>query len=318
MDFKQKRTFVAGSGGMVGGAIVRRLQSGDWTNLITTSSSKLDLRDQKQVELFFSRNKPEVVVLAAAKVGGILANNVFRADFIYDNLMIEANVINASYKHQVEKLIFLGSSCIYPRDCPQPILEEYLLTGPLEQTNEPYAVAKIAGLKLCESYYNQHGCNFYSLMPTNLYGPGDNFDLQSSHVVPALIRKFHEAKKQNDNVVSVWGTGRPQREFLYVDDAADAVSVFLETVEASEIYSAGVSHINVGSGIDLSISELAETIKDVVGFPGQIVFDADKPDGTPRKLLSVKRAGDLGWKFSTDLRDGLELAYKWFLNSSYF
>ena len=258
------------------------------------------------------------MVVAAAKVGGILANNIYRAEFIYNNLMIEANIIHAAFKAGVEKLIFLGSSCIYPKLAPQPIKEEYLLTDTLEFTNEPYAIAKIAGIKLCESYYRQYGSNFYSVMPTNLYGKYDNFDLKTSHVLPALIRKFHEAKLNEapgKNKVEIWGSGKPKREFLYVDDLADAIYFLMENVNSKDIYENNITHLNIGTGEDLTISELADKIKNVVGFEGEIVYDSSKPDGTPRKLLDVSRIRSLGWKHKFSLEEGLKKTYEWFLNN---
>lgn len=300
------RIYVAGHNGMVGSAIVRRLQAGGYTNLITASRKELDLTDQGAVHAFMAREKPEYVFLAAAKVGGIHANNTYRADFIYDNLMIEANIIHAAYEAGVGGLLFLGSSCIYPRDCPQPMKEEYLLTGPLEQTNEPYAVAKIAGIKLCESFNRQYGTRFGSVMPTNLYGPNDNYDLETSHVIPALLRKTHEAKQSGAKSVVVWGSGKPMREFLHVDDMADACVHLMETGYAGTL-------INIGTGTDVTIRELAETIRDVVGFQGEIEFDASKPDGTPRKLLDVSKIKELGWQPKYGLRDGLRHAYEAYL-----
>jgi len=253
--------------------------------------------------------------VAAAKVGGILANNIYRAEFLYDNLMIQTNVIHSSYLTGVEKLIFLGSSCIYPRLAPQPLKEEYLLSGYLEYTNEPYAIAKITGIKMCENYYKQYGCNFYSAMPTNLYGINDNFDLKTSHVLPALIRKFHEAKEKGKNNVTIWGTGKPLREFLYVDDLAEAVLFLAEKIEAKDLYEKELTHLNIGTGKDLSISELATLISDVIGFNGEIEYDTSKPDGTPRKLMDVLRINALGWKYKTELREGIILTYNWFLNN---
>ena len=297
---------------MVGGAITRLLQSRGYANLVLRSSAELDLIDQSAVSRFFTEEKPEVVILAAAKVGGILANDQFRAEFLYNNLMIEANVIHSAFKHNVEKLIFLGSSCIYPKLAPQPIKEEYLLTGLLEQTNEPYAIAKIAGIKLCENYFRQHGANFYSAMPTNLYGPHDNFDLTTSHVIPALIRKFHEAKIAGSDEVIVWGTGTPLREFLFVDDLAEAIVFLTENADAEAIYKQGVSHVNIGCGTDIAIRDIAELIKLIVGFHGEIRFDTEKPDGTPRKLLDVSRLSKMGWTATTTLEDGLRKTYDWF------
>ncbi|HQY72062.1 MAG TPA: GDP-L-fucose synthase [Pseudomonadales bacterium] len=302
------RIFVAGHRGMVGSAIVRRLQRGGYHNLLLRDRAGLDLTDQAAVEGFFATERPDYVFIAAAKVGGIQANNTLRAEFLYQNLMIESNVIHAAWRAGVERLLFLGSSCIYPRDCPQPIREEYLLTGPLEPTNEPYAIAKIAGIKLCESYNRQYGTRYVSAMPTNLYGPNDNYDLASSHVLPALIRKAHEAKARGDSELVVWGSGRPLREFLYVDDMADACVFLMERGISEGLF-------NVGTGSDVSIRELAQTVMDVVGFQGRIVFDAAKPDGTPRKLLDVGRLRELGWCASTGLREGIALAYRDFLNA---
>lgn len=362
---KNTKIYIAGHNGMVGSAIMRKLQSEGYENLVTRSFDELDLTRQEQVEKFFEEEKPKVVIIAAAKVGGILANNTYRAEFIYDNLMIEANIIHAAYKNKVEKLIFLGSSCIYPKFAQQPMKEEHLLTGELEQTNEPYAIAKIAGIKLCENYYKQYDCNYYSVMPTNLYGPNDNFNLETSHVLPALIRKFHEAKKkqksevrsqksenaQNNVIlngpalgggneeshsspplpasaklysnedgpithsVTLWGTGTPKREFLYVEDFADAVVYLMNKIDAKDLYEQGLTHINIGTGEDLSIAELADTIKNIVGFEGEIKYDSTKPDGTPRKLMDVSRLHNLGWKHKTDLKTGIEKTYKWFLEN---
>ncbi|BDQ03215.1 GDP-L-fucose synthase [Ignavibacterium sp.] len=313
--YKNKKIYVAGHNGMVGSAIMRALQKNGYKNLITKSFSELDLRRQSDVEKFFNEQKPDVVIVAAAKVGGILANNTYRAEFIYDNLMIEANLIHASYLNKAEKLIFLGSSCIYPKLAPQPLKEEYLLSGYLEYTNEPYAIAKIAGIKLCENYFRQYGCNFISAMPTNLYGPNDNFDLQTSHVLPALIRKFHEAKIQNAPSVTIWGTGKPLREFLFVDDLAEAILFMMENVEALELYNLGITHLNVGSGKDISIAELASLIAKIVGYNGRIEHDTSKPDGTPRKLMDVSRINSLGWQYKTELEEGINKTYDWFLNN---
>jgi len=312
---KNTKIQVAGSTGMVGSAIKRHLEHSGYTNLICKTSQELNLINQTEVERFFSQENPEVVILSAGKVGGILANDSYRAEFIYNNLMIEANVIHASHKHSVGKLIFLGSSCIYPKFAAQPIKEEELLAGYLEPTNEPYAVAKIAGVKLCESYYRQYGCNFFSVMPTNLYGAGDNFDLQSSHVIPALIRKFHEAKTSDSPQVILWGTGSPLREFLYVDDLAEAVVFLMENIDAKDIYGQGISQINIGAGEDIEIKKLAELIKEIIGFRGEIEYDATKPDGTPRKLLDVLRLHQLGWKHTTTLEEGLRKTYEWFLRT---
>jgi GDP-L-fucose synthase len=303
------KVFVAGHRGLVGSAIVRTLKHHGYDNLLLRSSRELDLRNQAEVESFFAQARPDYVFLAAAKVGGIQANNTYRAEFLYDNLMIEANVIHSAYRHGVRKLLFLGSSCIYPKLCPQPMKEEFLLTGFLEPTNEPYAIAKIAGLKLCENYYRQYGVNFISAMPTNLYGINDNFDLANSHVLPALMRKFHEAKISNAPTVTIWGTGTPLREFLYVDDLADALLFLMQH------YDNNPQFINVGTGREVSIKELALTIKSVVGFDGDLVFDTSKPDGTPRKLMDVSRLNDLGWQAQTDLKSGIEKTYAWFMGS---
>ncbi|SEI00325.1 GDP-L-fucose synthase [Rhizobium tibeticum] len=299
---KTAKIFVAGHRGMVGSAIVRRLVQASYTNVLTRTHAELDLINQRAVQDFLVAEKPDFIFLAAAKVGGIHANNTFRADFLYQNLMIEANIVHAAWVAGVQQMLFLGSSCIYPRDCPQPIREEYLLTGPLEQTNEPYAIAKIAGIKLCENYNRQYGTRFASAMPTNLYGPNDNYDLNNSHVLPALIRKAHEAKLRRDSELLVWGSGQPMREFLYVDDMADACVFLMENGVSEGLF-------NVGTGEDVTIRELAETVMDVVGFDGNIVYDRSKPDGTPRKLLSVDRLNSLGWKAETSLRDGIARAY---------
>jgi GDP-L-fucose synthase len=290
---------------MVGSAIVRKLHEKGYSNLLTATRQELDLLDQRSVFNFLSEQQPEFIFLAAAKVGGIQANNTYRADFIYQNLAIEANIIHGAHLAGIERLCFLGSSCIYPRDCPQPIKEDYLLTGPLEQTNEPYAIAKIAGIKLCESYNRQYGRRYFSAMPTNLYGPNDNYDLANSHVLPALIRKAHAAKTQGDAALPVWGTGTPRREFLYVDDLADACVFLMEYGTAHGIY-------NIGCGTDLTIRELAETVARVIGFKGRIEFDTSKPDGTPRKLLDVSRLASLGWQARVLLEQGIAIAYKEF------
>jgi len=312
-NIKEKKIYLAGHNGMVGSAIHRELAKRGYKNLLLKSLGELDLRKQDDVKTFFEKEKPEIVIIAAAKVGGILANNTYRAEFLYDNLMIEANIIHSSYLTKVEKLIFLGSSCIYPKLAPQPLKEEYLLSDYLEYTNEPYAIAKIAGIKMCENYYKQFGCNFYSVMPTNLYGINDNFDLQTSHVLPALIRKFHEAKKESKNKVTIWGTGKPLREFLYVDDLAEAILFLLEKIESQNLYEKGITHLNIGTGEDISISGLASIISDIVGFNGGIEYDSTKPDGTPRKLMDVSRINELGWKHKTGLKDGIEKTYNWFL-----
>uniref|UniRef100_A0A7V3E8I2 GDP-L-fucose synthase n=1 Tax=Ignavibacterium album TaxID=591197 RepID=A0A7V3E8I2_9BACT len=313
--YLNNKIYIAGHNGMVGSAIMRALQKNGYNNLLTKSFNELDLRRQSEVEKFFQSEKPEIVIVAAAKVGGILANNTYRAEFIYDNLMIEANLIHASYLNNTEKLIFLGSSCIYPKLAPQPLKEEYLLSGYLEYTNEPYAIAKIAGIKLCENYFRQYGCNFISAMPTNLYGPNDNFDLQTSHVLPALIRKFHEAKVNNSPTVTIWGTGKPLREFLYVDDLAEAILFMMEKIDAKDLYNLGITHLNVGSGKDISISELASLIAEIIGYKGKIEHDSTKPDGTPRKLMDVSRINSLGWKYKTELDEGIKKTYQWFLEN---
>ncbi len=297
------KIYIAGHKGMVGSAIHRNLQNKGYTNFVLRSSKELDLRDQKQVADFFAAEKPDYVFLAAAKVGGIQANNVYRAEFLYDNLMIQNNVIHSAYVNQVKKLLFLGSSCIYPKLAPQPLKEEYLLSGYLEDTNEPYAIAKITGIKMCENYRRQYGCDFISVMPTNLYGPNDNYNLNNSHVLPALIRKFHEAKENNEPNVEMWGTGKPLREFLHADDMADACVYLMNT------YS-GTQHVNIGTGVDLSIKDLALMIKDIVGYTGEIKHDLTKPDGTPRKLMDVSYLHSLGWKHKIELRQGIEEVYK--------
>jgi GDP-L-fucose synthase len=312
---KEKKIYVAGHSGMVGSAITRCLVKKGYINIVSRSLQELNLIRQVDTEKFFDEEKPDIVIIAAAKVGGILANNTYRAEFIYDNLMIESNIIHASYKNNVEKLIFLGSSCIYPKLAPQPLKEEYLLTDTLEYTNEPYAIAKIAGIKLCENYYKQYDSNFFSAMPTNLYGLNDNFNLETSHVLPALIRKFHEAKINNEKDVVVWGSGKPKREFLFVDDLADAIVFLLENVNASDLYEQNISQLNIGKGEDLGIGELAQTIKNIVGFEGEIAQDLSKPDGTPRKLLDVSRIHDLGWKHKISLEEGISKTYKWYLEN---
>ncbi|TXC85051.1 GDP-L-fucose synthase [Luteibaculum oceani] len=302
---KAAKIYVAGHRGMVGSAIVRKLKQEGYSNLVYKTSSELDLRNQSAVNTFFESEKPEIVFLAAAKVGGIVANNTYRADFLYDNLLIASNIIKAAHDFKSEKLLFLGSSCIYPKLAPQPLKEEYLLSGYLEPTNEPYAIAKIAGIKLCEEYRNQYNCNFISAMPTNLYGPNDNYDPQNSHVLPALIRKFHEAKLNGSKSVTLWGTGSPKREFLHVDDLAEACLFLMDNYNDSQF-------LNVGVGEDLSILELAELIKDIVGFEGEIVHDTSKPDGTPRKLMDVTRINNLGWKAKISLQEGIKSVYEEF------
>lgn len=304
---RDARVFVAGHRGLVGSSIVRRLEQDGFTNILTATRDQLDLRDQAAVNYWFRANRPEYVFLVAGTVGGIMANSTRPAEFIYDNLMIHATVVEASHQYEVEKLLYLGSSCIYPRLAPQPMSESALLTGELEPTNEPYAIAKIAGIKLCQAYRRQFGCRFISAMPTNLYGPGDNFDLESSHVLPAMIRKFHEAKVDGTDSVTIWGSGTPRREFLHVDDLADACLFLMDTYE-------GDSHVNVGTGIDLSILELAETVRDVVHGTARIERDQSKPDGAPRKLLDVSLLTSLGWSATTELRDGIESTYAWFLD----
>ena len=300
------RIFVAGHRGMVGSAIARNLHTAGYSNVLVRTHQQLDLLDQAAVFAYLKAERPDFIFIAAARVGGIVANNTRRGEFLYENLAIQANLIQGAYLAGVQRLMFLGSSCIYPRDCPQPIKEEYLLTGPLEQTNEPYAIAKIAGVKICESYNRQYGTQYVSLMPTNLYGPRDNYDLANSHVLPALIRKTHEAKLRGDTKLVVWGSGTPMREFLYVDDLADACVFMMEQGVADGLF-------NVGTGVDVTIRELAELVMQVVGFTGQIEFDASKPDGTPRKLLDVSRMRNLGWQATTTLRDGIALAYSDFL-----
>lgn len=303
---KSAKVYIAGHRGLVGSAIMRRLMIGGYTNLIGRSHADLDLLDQRATNTFFETEKPEYVFLAAAKVGGIHANNTYPAEFIYENLTVQNNIFHAARAQGAKWLCFLGSSCIYPRDCPQPIKEEYLLAGPLEPTNEPYAIAKIAGIELCNLYNKDQGTRFVSVMPTNLYGPNDTYDLANSHVLPALIRKAHEAKCRGDSEYVVWGSGNPMREFLYVDDMADACFFLLDNDVNEGIY-------NIGSGTDVTIRELAETVMDVIGFKGKITFDTSKPDGTPRKLLDVSRMANLGWKAKTNLRDGIALAYKDFM-----
>ena len=303
---KTDKIYVAGHTGMVGSAIVNALLNRGFTNLVYRSSKELDLRNQATVEVFFREEKPQYVFLAAAKVGGIVPNNTYRADFLYDNLMIVSNIIHAAYYNRVTKLLFLGSSCIYPKMAPQPIKEEYLLTGTLEPTNEPYSIAKIAGIKLCETYREQYGANFISVMPTNLYGKNDNYHPENSHVLPALLRRFHEAKIQGLPDVVIWGSGNPQREFLFADDLADACFFLMENYNEKEI-------INIGCGADVSIKELAVLIREITGFKGDLIFDTTKPDGTPRKLLDVTKLNNLGWHYKTELKDGIQLAYDDFL-----
>jgi len=314
----KSKVYVAGHRGLVGSAIMRQLQQRGFTQLVTRTHAELELANQQQVQNFFAKEKPDYVIMAAAKVGGIHANNTYPAEFIYDNLMVESNVTDAAYRNNVKRLLFLGSSCIYPKAVEQPMREDALLTGKLEPTNEPYAVAKIAGIKLCESYNRQYGTDYRSVMPTNLYGQGDNFHAENSHVIPALMRRIHEAKENNDKEVIVWGSGKAMREFLYVDDMASASIHVLEMDK--ETYAANtqpmLSHINVGTGVDCTIRELAETIKRVVGFKGDLSFDASKPDGAPRKLMNVDRLKSLGWQAEISLEDGLRLTYDWYLQYS--
>lgn len=305
---KSARIYIAGHRGMVGSAIHRYLISKGFDNFLLRTSTELDLRDQHAVNEFFEVERPEYVFLAAAKVGGIMANNTYRADFIYENLIVQANVIHAAHLTKVSKLLFLGSSCIYPKLAPQPMKEEYLLTGQLEYTNEPYAIAKIAGIKMCDAYRTQYGCNFISVMPTNLYGPNDNYDLQNAHVLPTLIRKFHEAKINNEPAVIVWGTGTPRREFLYADDLAEACCFLMENYDEGGL-------VNIGTGFDVTISELALIIKEVVGYEGTIIYDHTKPDGTPRKLLDVSKITSLGWRYKINLEEGIEKVYGVYRNN---
>lgn len=300
---KNSKIYIAGHRGMVGSAITRKLQSEGFRNLLFRTSSELDLRNQAGVQKFFEQEKPEYVFLAAAKVGGIVANDTYRADFLYENLMIQNNVIHESYKNGVKKLMFLGSSCIYPKMAPQPLKETYLLTGVLEPTNEPYAIAKIAGIKLCDAYRAQYGCNFISVMPTNLYGPNDNYDLKNSHVLPAMIRKFHEAKMNNSPTIELWGTGTPLREFLHADDLADACFFLMQNYNEPGL-------VNIGVGKDLPIKELAELVKSIVKYNGKLVWDHSKPDGTPRKLMDVTKLNSLGWQAKISLKDGIEKVYR--------
>ncbi len=319
---KKAKIFVAGHKGMVGSAICRALIEKGYGNILKRSHAELDLTRQNQVELFFQEHRPDYVFLSAAKVGGILANSSHPAEFIYQNIAIQNNVIHCAHLFGVKKLLFLGSSCIYPRNCQQPMKEEYLLTDTLEPTNEAYAIAKIAGIKMCQSYFNQFGSNFISVMPTNLYGANDNFDLQSSHALPAMIRKFHEAKIKQETsaepddaviTVDIWGTGKPKREFLHVDDMAEACLFVMNQIDAKTLYGLGITHFNVGAGQEISIAELAETIRDIVGFQGTIRFDTAKPDGTPRKLLDVSRMRKLGWQHSIGLKEGIARTYAWYL-----
>jgi GDP-L-fucose synthase len=308
---KEGKVYVAGHRGMVGSALVRKLKAADFNNIITRTSAELNLTNQQAVADFFAAEKPDYVILAAAKVGGILANNTYRGQFIYENMMIQNNVIHQSYLNGVRKLLFLGSSCIYPKMAPQPLKEDYLLTGTLEATNEPYAIAKIAGIKMCEAYRSQYGCNFISAMPTNLYGPNDNYDLNNSHVLPALIRKFHTAKVNGASEVEIWGSGTPRREFLHVDDLADACYYLLQNYDGEQL-------VNVGSGVDVTILELANLVKEIVGFRGEIKMDATKPDGTPRKLMDVSKLEKVGWKYKISLQEGIASVYKEVLEKKIF
>ena len=305
---KNAKIYVAGHRGMVGSAILRGLEKNGYSNIITRTSTELNLINQQAVFDFFEEEKPDYVFLAAAKVGGIVANNTYRADFLYENLAIQNNIIHASYLQQVKKLMFLGSSCIYPKLAPQPLRESYLLTGSLEPTNEPYAIAKIAGIKMCEAYRDQYGCNFISVMPTNLYGPNDNYSLENSHVLPAMIRKFHEAKQNNLPQMTLWGTGSPMREFLHADDLAEACLYLMESYNEKEL-------VNVGTGEDVTIKELATNVKEIVGFEGEILWDTSRPDGTPRKLMDVSKLHGLGWKHKIELNEGIRLAYQDFLTN---
>ncbi|PRM98220.1 GDP-L-fucose synthase family protein [Aliarcobacter cryaerophilus] len=322
---KNSKIYVAGHRGLVGSAIVKNLESKGYTNIITRTHKELDLINQKSVEEFFENEKPEYVILAAAKVGGIVANNTYRADFIYENLQVQNNVIHQAYVHKVKKLLFLGSTCIYPKNAPQPMSEDSLLTSPLEYTNEPYAIAKIAGIKMCESYNIQYGTNFISVMPTNLYGPNDNFDLETSHVLPALMRKIHEAKINNLDSIEVWGSGKPRREFLYSEDMADACIHVMKNIDFKDIIKISNSeknkkikntHINIGTGIDISVKELAFLIKQIIGFEGTLYFNEDKPDGTMLKRTDVTKLHSLGWKHKIELEEGIKLMYEWYKNAT--
>jgi len=312
---KGDKIFIAGHSGMVGSAIKRRFTEEGFINLIVRSHKELDLIKQNEVSQYFTKEKPVYVFVAAATVGGIQANNTYRGQFLYENLMIQSNIIHAAHQNGVKKLMFLGSACIYPRNSKQPIREEYLLSGYLESTNEPYAIAKIAGIKMCENYFKQYGDNNISVMPSNLYGPNDNYDLETSHVLPALMRKFHEAKINNKKSVEIWGSGKPKREFLHVDDLADACIFLMKNLDSDKLYSENISHINIGSGEEVSINELALLIKDIVGFEGELVFNANYPDGMPRKLLNIDKINNLGWESSISLKDGIRDTYNWFINN---
>jgi GDP-L-fucose synthase len=319
MELKDK-IYIAGHRGLVGSAIVKQLKSRGFDNLVMRTHNELDLTNQAEVQVFFTQEKPDYVFLAAAKVGGIAANNIYRAEYIYENLQIQNNVIHQSYLHKVKKLLFLGSTCIYPKDSPQPMFEDNLLTSSLEYTNEPYAIAKITGIKMCESYNLQYGTNFISAMPTNLYGPEDNFDLENSHVIPALIRKMHEGKLSKQGSVEIWGTGVPRREFLYSEDAADACVFLMENIDFVDLFSKEENeirntHLNIGSGIDISIRELAEMIKIVVGYTGELNYNSSKPDGSIIKLTNTSKINTLGWKYKIRLKDGIEMTYQWYLNN---
>lgn len=312
---KGDKIFIAGHSGMVGSAIKRRFTEEGFINLIVRSHKELDLIKQNEVSQYFTKEKPVYVFVAAATVGGIQANNTYRGQFLYENLMIQSNIIHAAHQNGVKKLMFLGSACIYPRNSKQPIREEYLLSGYLESTNEPYAIAKIAGIKMCENYFKQYGDNNISVMPSNLYGPNDNYDLETSHVLPALMRKFHEAKINNEKSVEIWGSGKPKREFLHVDDLADACIFLMINLDADKLYSENISHINIGCGEEVSINELALLIKDIVGFEGELVFNTNYPDGMPRKLLNIDKINNLGWESSISLKDGIRDTYNWFINN---
>lgn len=311
----QSKIYVAGHSGMVGSSIVHQLQIEGFSNLILKTHDELDITNQSDVKKFYQIHMPDYVFICAAKVGGIKANNTYRAQFIYENLQIQNNLIHYAYTYGVKKLLFLGSSCIYPRDCPQPMKEEYLLTDELEETNEPYAIAKIAGIKMCENYYKQYGCNFISAMPTNLFGPNDNYDFESSHVLPALIRKFHEAKIQKKQSVEIWGTGKPKREFLHVFDMAKACLFLMKNLDANALYKSSISHINIGSGKDITIAELSNLISGVVNYEGEIRYNSKKPDGVKQKLLDINRLSKMGWNSKISLKTGIKKTYEWYLEN---